>query len=176
MSEIDSVEPIENTGDTEGSLTDEINSLGKNLVGVLRTAWNRPERQRLQREIEGGLSELSSTLRQEARSIADSSVSQRIKSDVDDLNYRLRSRELESKVRDELVNALKVVNTELQKVITTLAAAESDQENVEKVDEKAPIPENQSPERDIQRSLEMESTFITQDDDQTPGTLAEENG
>ena len=35
----------------DGNLAEELGSLGKNLIGVLRAAWERPERQKLQQEV-----------------------------------------------------------------------------------------------------------------------------
>jgi len=103
-------------------LTGELGDLGKNLVGILRAAWERPERQKLQQEIEGGLSELGNTLRKEAKAVSESPVSQRIKTEVEDLGSRVRGGQVEARVREEMVGALHVLNTELEKVANILAA------------------------------------------------------
>ncbi len=89
------VEPTQNP--LEGNLTEEISSLGKNLIGILRAAWERPERQKLQQEIEGGLSDLSNTLRKEAKAVSDNQVTQKVKTEVEDLSYRVRSGQVEIK-------------------------------------------------------------------------------
>jgi len=103
-------------------LTEELGNLGKNLVGILRAAWDRPERQKLQQEIQGGINELGSTLRKEAKAVSENPVSQRIKTEVEDLGSRVRSGQVDAKVREELVGALHALNTELEKVSTLLTA------------------------------------------------------
>jgi hypothetical protein len=55
----------------EGKLTAELRELGKNLTEVLRSAWDQPERKRLQQEIANGLSELGSTLKDETRKLSE---------------------------------------------------------------------------------------------------------
>jgi hypothetical protein len=113
-------------------LTGELGDLGKNLVGILRAAWERPERQKLQQEIEGGLNELGNALRKEAKAVSESPVSQRIKTEVGDLGNRVRSGQVEARVREELVDALHALNTELEKVSNILATnATSDSEGME---------------------------------------------
>ena len=120
--------PEPETGQTSppSGLSEELGELGKNLVGVLRAAWERPERQKLQQEIEGGLSDLGSTLRKEAKSVAENPVSQRIKTEVGDLGSRVRSGQVEGKVREELVSALHIVNLELQKIANLLIVSETE--------------------------------------------------
>jgi hypothetical protein len=107
----------------ETDLTEELGNLGRNLGGILRAAWDRPERQKLQQEIEGGLTELGSALKKEARAVSESPMSQRIKTEVGDLGSRVRSGQAEARVREELIGALHVLNTELEKVSSILAAA-----------------------------------------------------
>jgi hypothetical protein len=129
MSDMPAPEPISDP--PESGLTNELGILGKNLIGVLRAAWDRPERQKLQQEIEGGINELGNTLRKEAKNVTENPVSQRIKSEVDDLSSRVRSGQLEGKVRDELVNALHLLNTELEKVASILASSSQAAESTE---------------------------------------------
>lgn len=100
----------------EERLRDEFRSLGENLVNTLRSAWDSPERQRLQKELESGLNELGSTIRREAEHIKQSPTGQQLRSDVEDLGQRVRSGEAEAKLREELLSALKMINTELEKV------------------------------------------------------------
>lgn len=132
MTDPQAIDPEENPVGSIGGLSDELSDLGKNLVGILRAAWERPERQKLQQEIEGGLSDLGSTLRKEARTVAENPVSQRIKTEVGDLGSRVRSGEMEGKVREEVVSALHIVNVELIKIANLLTG--SDAETIEEAD------------------------------------------
>lgn len=101
---------------SEGNLSDEFRNLGKNLADVLRAAWESPERRRLQQDIESGLAEMRSTLRKEAEAVSESTAGQRLKTEAADLRNRIRSGEAEARIREELVSALRTINTELEKV------------------------------------------------------------
>lgn len=116
----------ENTG-PEDNLADEFRNLGKNIVDAVHTAWERPERQRLQEDIEKGLSEFGAAIRQEADKFNESPTSQRIKSDAEKIQTRFKNGEFETKVREELITALQAVNSELEKVKDKFKVQEPDQ-------------------------------------------------
>jgi hypothetical protein len=98
-------------------LTDEFRNLGNNLKSIFQNAWESAERRKLQQEIETGLDELGKSLNQAFSEIKDSPASQQLKDDARDLHDRVRSGEVETKVRSELLSILHQVNTELQKVV-----------------------------------------------------------
>lgn len=106
----------------EDKLAEEFRNLGKNLMDAFRTAWETPERKKLQQDIESGLNELGNTLRQEYNTFNESPTGQKLKADVEDLQERVRTGEAEAKVRSDLLVALKTVNEELQKVTDRLAS------------------------------------------------------
>lgn len=97
------------------NLSEEFRQLGENLVGLLRAVWDSPERHDLQREIESGISELGNTVKTEVDSFSESPTGQRLKEDVETVNQKIRSGETQDKIRDELLQALKTANAELQK-------------------------------------------------------------
>ena len=105
---------------TEESLTDEFRALGENLINTFRTAWDNPERKKLQQEIEDGLTEMGTTIKQEAESFHESPTGQRLKSDIDDFQQWVKSSNAEDQIRQELIQALKIANTELKKVTDKL--------------------------------------------------------
>lgn len=104
------------------NLNDEFKSLGKNLVDAVRTVWDRPEFKNLQGEIESGLSEFGSTVKKEFDSIKETPAAQEIKSDMQDIQERYRSGEMETKIRQDLINILQSVNTEIEKFSQKLSA------------------------------------------------------
>jgi hypothetical protein len=104
------------------SLEDEFQVLGKNLVAALRAAWDTPERKHVQEELITGLNGLGATLKHEADTFVSSPAGQQIKNGAEQVGERLRSAETQEKVRQELLNALKAANTELQKVIDRWSA------------------------------------------------------
>jgi hypothetical protein len=99
----------------EGDLGEQLNELGKNLRDALRTAWESDERRKLQQDIEVGLANLRDSLNQAATDFSSSQTGQTLKEDVKDLNERWKTGEVGSKVRNEIADALRTVNQELQK-------------------------------------------------------------
>jgi len=104
-------QPQDNPNDIAG----ELRQLGQNLKAALRNAWESQERQKLQQEIQHGLSELGDTLSQAAKDFGETPTGQSLKADLNDLQERLRSGEVENKVRSELLEALQTVNRELKR-------------------------------------------------------------
>ena len=105
----------------EDNLAEEFRQLGKNLTEVLRGAWESPERKKLQQEVASGLSELSNMMRTEAEHIQESPTGQRMKSDAEELRERIRSGEVESRVRQDLLAALSFINEQLRKASDRLS-------------------------------------------------------
>lgn len=100
--------------DTIGKQLDE---LGRNLRDALQSAWASDERRKLQKEIEEGLSNLGASLSQAAKDFSNSPTGQSLKDDMKDIQERWRTGEVGSKVHSDLVEALRKVNTELQKTV-----------------------------------------------------------
>lgn len=114
---------------TESDLANELRDLGQNIVGTLKAAWNSPERQKLQGELETGLNELANTINKELKAFAESPSGQSLKSDVEDIKEKIRTGEAEAKVRQELMDALRTANDELQRVARSFQGENSDEEN-----------------------------------------------
>lgn len=95
----------------------ELRELGKNIKDALRSAWESEERQKLQQEVQEGLSELGNFLNQAADDLKSTQTGQTIQADIDDLKERWRTGEVENKVRSEILDALQTANRELQRVI-----------------------------------------------------------
>lgn len=114
---------------TDDTILEEFRSLGNNLVSVVRSAWESPERKKLQQEIEEGLAQLANTLKMEIDTFNESPAGQRIRTDVEDLRERVRTGEAESKFREEILKALRMINAELEKNTTRWSNSESGSEN-----------------------------------------------
>jgi len=97
-------------------LTAEFRNLGKNLKSILRSAWESPERKKLQQEIETGMTELGSSLDQAVNELKDSPTGQRLKEDARDFQERLRSGEVDKRIREDLLSVMQRFNAELEKV------------------------------------------------------------
>jgi DNA-binding transcriptional regulator YbjK len=100
---------------THEDLAEEFRSLGKNLVEALRAAWDSSERQKLQKELEAGLAETASFLKEEAVKFSQSQSGQQLKSDLEELHQRVKRGEAETAARKEILEALRTVNAELEK-------------------------------------------------------------
>lgn len=96
-------------------LRDELHALGENLRQMLASAWDSPERLRLQQDLEKGLADIKTSLNQAAEDFQSSPTGQTIKEDLADFNERLRTGEVESTVRREVLNALRLANEGLKK-------------------------------------------------------------
>jgi hypothetical protein len=119
--------------ENEGNLSEELRALGENLIKTLRSVWESPELKKLQEEMEEGLNQLGTTLKEEASSFKESPTGQQLKSDFEDLRQRVRSGELEAKAREELLNTLRMVNAELDKAATRWSRS-----NISSEDEQQP--------------------------------------
>ncbi len=110
------------TPEPENSIADEFRNLGLNLINTMRAAWESPERRKLQQELEEGLSTLAATIKMEASTFTETPAGQRLKTDLEDLQERVRTGEAESKAREEIIKAIKIINAELEKVTNRWSA------------------------------------------------------
>ncbi len=104
----------------EENLADALHKLGENLVQTLQTAWDSPERKKLQQEIEAGLNDITQTVKRQVDDFNQSPTGQQLKADIEELGERVRSGEAEAQLRQELLKALKLINTELEKATDRL--------------------------------------------------------
>lgn len=102
------------------NLTDALHKLGENLVQTLQTAWDSPERKKLQQEIEAGLNDITQTVKRQVDDFNQSPTGQQLKADIEELGERVRSGEAEAQLRQELLKALQFINTELEKAADRL--------------------------------------------------------
>jgi hypothetical protein len=103
----------------------EFRKLGENLRDVVKQAWDSEERQRLQMELQKGLMLLTANVKDLTENFAASDTGQRVKSEVDGLRTRVAQSEVEKHVRTNIVSALRVLNTELEKAAHKSAAADA---------------------------------------------------
>ena len=119
-------ETMENEGAAAGGAGDatrkpgedvaaEFSALGKNLMTLLQSAWESEERIKLQNEIETGLAELGKTLNQAVSEFKESPTGNRLRQEAEGLRERVRSGEVETQIRDDLLSVLRKINLELEK-------------------------------------------------------------
>jgi plasmid stabilization system protein ParE len=99
----------------EGEISEEFRKLGSNLKEALEAAWNSPERQRLEQEIKAGLREAAETLAGLAGEAAESETGKKLRSEIESLGDRVKSGELEAKIREDVLAAVRSLNAELER-------------------------------------------------------------
>jgi hypothetical protein len=102
---------------SENTLKNEFENLASNLKAAVTTAWESEERKKLQDDILSGLTEVGKALDEAAGNFSSSEAGQQFKADMEDLGDRIRSGELEEKVRNDLVSTLQKLNTEIEKLL-----------------------------------------------------------
>jgi hypothetical protein len=102
-------------GTSRGDVARELQELGRNLANILKDAWDSEERRRLHDEIREGMSDLSSTVDKAVSEFRESPTGQRMKEDIRDFKERVRAGEVDQKIRNEILTALKTVNQELER-------------------------------------------------------------
>lgn len=115
---------MSNQEPTKEPLLEEFQAFGKNLIEVMRAAWDSPERRRLQDDIENGLAEFGKTIRQEADDLSNTRTGQQLKQDFDQLGKKITTSEAPEKIRMELIKALQSANSELNKIIDQWKSSE----------------------------------------------------
>jgi hypothetical protein len=93
----------------------EFANLGRNLKNILQSAWDSPERKKLQQEVEAGLADAARALNQTVTELKEGETGQQFKKEFEDLHTRIRSGEVTTRVRDDLLSALRTINSELEK-------------------------------------------------------------
>lgn len=103
-----------------GDLAEEMRKLVENLKQALHSGWESEERKRLQREIQAGLEDAAASLKESAEEFSESPTGQKLKQEFKDFEARVRSGEVETRVREDIVKALQLVNRELEKAAASL--------------------------------------------------------
>ena len=100
---------------SQNNVSDELKRLGENINQFVKTAWESPERQQIQQELENSLNTLGASLNQAADEFSKSQAGQQIKSELDDFGQRLSNGEVEERVKQEVSSLLGLVNEHLEK-------------------------------------------------------------
>src|SRR3989304_1339626 len=99
----------------EGEISEEFRKLGSNLKDALDAAWNSPDRQRLEQEIKTGLRQAAEALADLAEGAGERETGKKLRTEVEALGDRVKSGELETKIRKDLLDGLQKLNAELER-------------------------------------------------------------
>jgi hypothetical protein len=112
------------TGKTpSGDVLEELRELGRNLRTIVQSVWESEERKKLEHDLETGLNEVYNSLSKATQDFAESPTGKTLKSDIEDLGQRIRSGEVETQVREEILSALRAANDGLRKAVASKPAA-----------------------------------------------------
>lgn len=118
------------------SMSGELKKLAENLRSTFRAAWESDERKNITKGLEEGLSELSKSVEDVTNEIRGSETAQRIREDLQDFQTRVASGEVETKLRNEFVASLKLINNELEKFSNRWSSPPSGEDRTTKDDKK----------------------------------------
>lgn len=104
--------------DRNNDIAVEFAEFGQNIKRALQSAWTSEERKKLQADIEKGLKEAGEALKQATNDFSRSQAAQTAKAEAEDFKKRVKSGELETKVRSEVLNALRLANDQLKKAFS----------------------------------------------------------
>jgi hypothetical protein len=76
--------------------------------------WESDERKKLEHELETGLNEAYNNLSTAAKEFAESPTGKNIKTELEDFGQRVRSGEIEEKVRSDILSVLRSANQGLR--------------------------------------------------------------
>jgi hypothetical protein len=106
---------MDETSRHESEISAEFRKLGSNLKEALHTAWDSPDRQRLEQEIKTGLREAAEALAGLAGEVVESDTGKKLRSEIESLGDRVKSGELEAKIREDVLAAVRALNAELER-------------------------------------------------------------
>ncbi|MEI7989608.1 MAG: hypothetical protein WCI88_11275 [Chloroflexota bacterium] len=98
-----------------GDLATEFERLGQNIKQSLEVAWDSEERKRFQNDIEQGISGLSNAVTNFMNNISRSPTAQKVKSELEEIKNQAHVDEVQTKVRQDVISALKRANDEIEK-------------------------------------------------------------
>jgi len=104
-------DPAEN----KDSISDEFSKLGDNIKNTFTALWESEDRKKATRGLEQGLTEIGKAIDNVAQEVTKGEAAQKIRQDVGDLQERLKSGQVEGRVREDLLQTLKKVNEEFGK-------------------------------------------------------------
>jgi HD-GYP domain-containing protein (c-di-GMP phosphodiesterase class II) len=102
--------------DRDMTFEEEFRRLGDNLKENIEAFWNKPENEEFRQEIKSGLVHLGDTVNNLVQDFNESPEGKRLHAEVEDFEERLKSGQVEAKIREDVLKILGTMNLELEKV------------------------------------------------------------
>jgi gas vesicle protein len=101
----------------------EFRRLGEKLRQAFEAARDSAELKRLREELEEGVEMMAASIKRSADDFVESDTSQQIREEVKELGEKLRRGEVQSRIRQELLDVLRRVNADLDETIARWEAS-----------------------------------------------------
>jgi gas vesicle protein len=101
----------------ESEIAAEFRRLGKSLREAFEAAKDSEELKKLRQELEEGVEAMASSIRRSADEFVHSDTGQQIRQEVKDLEEKWKRGEVQSKVRQELLQILRRINADLDEAL-----------------------------------------------------------
>jgi hypothetical protein len=106
----------------EGSIVDELTTLGKQAADALKAAWDSPERKRLQAELTEGLEQFGRQVGAALDKASESAQAKELRTKAVKVADDVKVTDAVDEVRKGLLTGLEAMNRELSKVLERLEA------------------------------------------------------
>jgi len=116
------------TEKTQPDLASQFREMGENLKDIFRSTWESVEVQKLKEELKDGINELSTAATEAVEDFNVSESGKKIKAEAEEFKSRVESGEVEARAREEISNALNLINAELSKAIDNISTPKSEPE------------------------------------------------
>ena len=117
---------MEDENNQKPTFSDEIRGLGENISELVKTAWDSPQKEELQNELESGIQELKNAINQIAEDFSSSDTGKHIKSEINEIKEDISSGKLEEKIEEEILNTIKTINNEITNVINKWSSSKNE--------------------------------------------------
>lgn len=105
---------------------DELESLGQQLVTAVRSLWESEDSRKLRQEIGEGFAGLGQQLDQAVKSAQESEAAQELREQVKETVDKAREADVAHKIEQGLVDGLRALNQELDKLAGSLGSKSAD--------------------------------------------------
>jgi NAD dependent epimerase/dehydratase family enzyme len=117
---------------TPGSeILEELHSLGTQLTAAVKSLWESEDSRKLRQEIGDGFVELGHQVDTAIKSAQESEAAKQFTEQVKETMVRARESDITGKVEEGLVTGLRQLNDELSKIVGSLEARETSDEEPE---------------------------------------------
>jgi Zn-dependent M32 family carboxypeptidase len=110
------VEPMAEQQNPPNPVGDEFIKLGENLRDIFTSAWESEERKKVSEDVKTGLNQLVTTFTKLADEFSQSETGQSIQAELDEFQSRVRAGDVQTKIAQDVLNVLQMMNRELSKV------------------------------------------------------------